>query len=133
MAFEHRAARQVAVRLAVFAIVFVLGCREGPLAAEDREDTEGSVSVGVYPYVSSRPATVQVRIKLTPHHANRRLIVEVDSPALFRSSLISLDGHAPLVYWLKFEGLPAGEYVVTALLYRTEELTATAVDSFIVS
>jgi hypothetical protein len=133
MASEQRAARQVAIRLAAFAIVVVLGCQGDPWAVEDRENNEGSVSVWVYPYVSPRPATVQVRIRLTPHHANRRLIVEVDSPAPFRSSLIPLEGSAPRVHWLKFEGLPAGEYVVTALLYRTEELTATAVDSFIVS
>jgi hypothetical protein len=73
-----------------------------------------------------------VRIRLTPHHANRRLIVEVDSPSQFHSSLIPLDGNAPPVHWLTFESLPAGEYVVRALLYRTEEPMATAVDSFIV-
>jgi hypothetical protein len=124
----------VAIRLAVFAIICILGCPGDLWAAEDDENNEGpAVSVRAYPYVSSRPATVQLRIRLTPHQANRRLIVEVDSPSLFRSSLIPLDGKfAPPAHWLTFESLPAGEYVVKASLYRTEEPVATAVDSFIV-
>jgi hypothetical protein len=133
MASEPRSAWTGAIRLAVLAIIFILGCPAGPRGAED-EDAGDSVAVRVYPYVSPQPATVQLRIQLTPHQANRRLIVEVDSLSLFRSSLIPLDGKfAPSVHWLTLEALSAGEYVVKAVLYRTEELpVATAVDSFMV-
>src|SRR5687768_6484732 len=82
---------KAALRFAAFAIVVILGCPGSPAAGDD-EDIEGPVSVRVYPYVSPRPATVQLRIRLTPHRANRHLVVEVDSPSLFRSSLIRLDG-----------------------------------------
>jgi hypothetical protein len=132
MASEPRATWTVAIRLAAFAIIIILGCPGRPWAAED-EDAGDSLALRVYPYVSPRPATVKLRIRLTPHHANRRMIVEVDSLSLFRSSLIPLDGKsAPSVHWLTFDSLPAGKYVVRALLFRTEEPVATAVDSFIV-
>jgi hypothetical protein len=37
------------------------------------------------------------------------------------------------VHWFTFESLPAGEYRVRAVVYRSQASTITAVDSFIVT
>ena len=79
------------------------------------------------------PGVVRLLVRVEPDAANRSLIVEVNSFAMYRSSLITLDGaSAQAAYWLEFNSLPAGLYSVTVALRRVDGETATAQDTFTV-
>lgn len=97
--------------------------------------TQDVLSVQASPSVSAEPGAVHLLIRLNRDSANRALMVEVDSPDLFRSSLIPLDGeNAAAVHWVHLKSLPAGRYEVrVTLLLRDGESTVTATSSFRVS
>jgi hypothetical protein len=101
---------------------------------EARAAQDGGVSVQASPTVTAEPGVVRLLIRLDRDEANRALVVEVDSPDLFRSSVISLDGaSAPAVHSLHFRSLPAGEYDVTVRVYRDDRSASTARSSFVVA
>jgi hypothetical protein len=91
------------------------------------------LTVRTSPELSPEPGLVRLLIRLEPNEANRSLVVELDSPAMFRSSLITLDGDAaPSTHWLEFGSLPAGKYGVVVTLERAGDTAVTATDSFLV-
>src|SRR5579862_2185483 len=102
--FEFKSALQ-------FSIV-VFGLSVGvPSWAEDR------LTLTVSPTVSLSPADIEIETRVQPHSDNRLLEVVAESTDFFRSSELPLNGEsAPRITSIKFHGLPAGDYFVTATL-----------------
>jgi hypothetical protein len=92
------------------------------------------LSVEASPPLSPAPGLVRLLVRVERDAANRSLVVEMNSLALFRSSLITLEGEsAQAAHWLEFDSLPAGLYTVTVSLHRDDgEAAAIAEDTFTV-
>ena len=79
----------------------------------------------VHPARCTGPCTVRMTVRTERHADNRGIILEIDSTAFFRSSLIPLDGRdAPLVHYYELDGVPTGDYHVQAVLIRGEDAIA---------
>jgi hypothetical protein len=90
-----------------------------------------ALSVVASPSLSPAPALIRLLVRVERDSANRSLLIEMNSPALFRSSLITLEGKsAQAVYFLEFDSLPAGDYTVTVALNRDNGQTTIAEDTF---
>jgi hypothetical protein len=77
---------------------------------------------------------VDLKIRIDPDIADRALIVELDSEAFFRSSLITLVGEdSPSTYWLRFDSLPAGDYLVRVSVERSGGESISTAGTFLVS
>lgn len=73
-----------------------------------------AVTVDVTPHVAFAPAFVRVLVRVQPNAENRSLAVEADGP-MYRSSVVPMEGaDAPIVYWVEYPALDAGEYAVRA-------------------
>jgi hypothetical protein len=80
-----------------------------------------AVNVLVNPRVSPAPATVLVQVLVEPNDHNRVLMLEADSGDYYTSSTEQLDGdNSSLVHPFKFNELPAGNYVLTARVMRSD-------------
>ena len=87
------------------------------LAAATRADVGERLTMAVSPWQSFAPATLTVRVHVTPDAGNRALEVVADSGDYYRSSRIQLDGtEAPLTIVVEFRGVPGGEYEVRGAL-----------------
>ena len=94
-------------------------------AAEDR------LSLRVSPLASFDPGFIEIDIRYNPDKRDRALVIEIDSEQLFRSSTIAVSGaDAPGSRWLRFEGLPAGNYSVRVLLDRGDHVVTEGTSSF---
>jgi hypothetical protein len=92
---------------------------------------EDHLSVHASPYTSIEPARVRLLVRVERNEANRSMVIVVDSPRLFRSSLIPLNGDAaPSVHLVDLKSLPEGRYTVTVVLRRDDRTTTTATDFF---
>lgn len=75
----------------------------------------------VRPKAAQSPATIRVTALIERHPDNRKITIEAESGAFFRSSSSSLDGaDAPKSYTRVFASLPAGTYTVTATVERND-------------
>ena len=75
------------------------------------------LAIAVSPRQSFAPASLVVRVHVTPDVANRALEVVAESADYYRSSRIQLDGDdAPTSSLLEFRSLPGGDYDVRAVL-----------------
>jgi hypothetical protein len=92
------------------------------------------LALAVSPRHSFAPASVLVRVHITPDVANRVLEVVAESDDYYRSSRIQLDGDgAPATSLLEFRSLPGGDYDVRAnLLDSTGRQRASAREHLIV-
>jgi hypothetical protein len=82
-----------------------------PLNASER------LAIAVHPRQSFAPASLVVRVHITPDVANRALEVVAESEDYYRSSRIQLDRDgAPATSLLEFRSLPGGDYDVRAIL-----------------
>ena len=80
-------------------------------------NASGRLAIAVSPRQSFAPASVVVRVHITPDVANRALEVVAESDGYYRSSRIQLDGDgAPATSSLEFRSLPGGDYDVRAIL-----------------
>jgi hypothetical protein len=80
------------------------------------------LALRISPSVSLEPATVAVDVIAERHSQNRALLVCLESPEYYRSSLVQLDGDAaPRVTTMRFSGLPAGSYEVRTILFGDAE------------
>ena len=71
----------------------------------------------VSPAYSYEPATLTIQLSVEPHATNRKLLVVAESPELYRSSEVALEGdHAPRTSVVRYRSLPAGSYDVHAAL-----------------
>jgi hypothetical protein len=91
------------------------------------------LSVQAWPPVGPEPGLVRLLIRVDRAAGNRRLVVELNSTAMFRSSLITMEGEsAPTIYHMEFDELPAGSYSVGVTLHREDGTTSSAADTFTV-
>jgi hypothetical protein len=75
------------------------------------------LSIVVSPRQSFAPASLVVRVRITPDVDNRALEVVAESGDYYRSSRIQLDDDgAPATSLLEFRSLPGGNYDVRAVL-----------------
>jgi len=82
----------------------------------------------------AEPATVQLTIAVEPDAVNRALRVEAESERMFRSSEITLEGaREKRIHTLEFKNLPAGEYMLSASVFSSDEMRATATQALTVS
>jgi hypothetical protein len=73
------------------------------------------VSLRVNPSVSIAPTMLAISVSVAPQAENRALEIVVDSNDFYRLSRVQLDGdRGPRVNTMKIDGVPAGEYAVTA-------------------
>jgi hypothetical protein len=80
-------------------------------------NADSPLAIAVSPLQSIAPATVVVRVHISPNVANRALEVVAQSDDFYRSSRIQLDGDdAPTGNSLEFRSLPGGDYEVRATL-----------------
>jgi hypothetical protein len=108
-------------------MVLVLACQSTGAVADE------VLSVQASPALSRAPGVVRLLVRVERDPANRSLVVELNSLALFRSSLITMEGaSAQAAYWLEFESLPSGLYEATVTLHRDDGGTTTAEDTFTV-
>jgi mRNA-degrading endonuclease toxin of MazEF toxin-antitoxin module len=71
------------------------------------------LAIAVSPRQSFAPASLVVRVHITPDVANRALEVVAESEDYYRSSRMQLDGEgAPATRLLEFRSLPSGDYDV---------------------
>ena len=89
------------------------------------------LSLRVSPLVSLDPGFIEIDIRYSPDKRDRPLVIEIDSEQLFRSSTIAVGGaDVPESRWLRFEGLPAGNYSVHVLLDRGDHVVTAGASSF---
>ena len=73
------------------------------------------VSIRVNPSVSIAPTMLAISVRVVPQAENRALEVVVDSDDFYRLSRVQLEGdRAPVVNSMKIDGVPAGDYQITA-------------------
>jgi hypothetical protein len=78
---------------------------------------DGSLAIGVWPQIASSPANLRVTVRLAPAPANRRLVVVFDGAEYYSSSAITLEGETNRrTYEIRYRGVPAGEYLISANL-----------------
>ena len=94
------------------ALIFGLTLAMTPAVAADEP-----VSIRVSPAQSFAPANLLIQVSVEPHAGNRAIDIVAVSDNCYRSSTIPLDGDdAPKTTTLQYNGLPSGEYEVTAAL-----------------
>ena len=82
---------------------------------------------------STAPATLRWTVFVGSHADNRLLRVSIDGEALFQSSDIPLEGaESARSHFVSWRDIPAGDYVVTAVLYGPSGPRATLVRHFAV-
>jgi hypothetical protein len=114
-------------RALITIVVLLAAAGEGVTAPEKTRDP----SILADPAVSPEPGWVELKIRIDPDAADRVLTVELDSRDFFRSSQIPLNGAQSLsTYWLRFEDLPAGDYVGRVTLERSDDAQLTAESTF---
>ena len=80
---------------------------------------------------STAPATLRWTVFVGSHQDNRLLRVSIDGEAMFQSSDIPLEGaESARSHFLSWRDIPAGEYVVTAVLYGPSGPRASLVRRF---
>lgn len=73
------------------------------------------------PAFQYEPAYVRVRVRVQRDPANRSLGVALVSDGFERYSMEQLDGdRAALVRWIEYRDVPAGDYAVTATVWRQD-------------
>jgi hypothetical protein len=113
---------------ALVAIVVVLAAAGAGATAPDKTREP---SILADPPVSSEPGWVELKIRIDPEAADRTLTVELDTGEFFRSSQIPLNGAQSLsTYWIRFDDLPAGNYIARVALERNDGAPLTAESTF---
>lgn len=86
-------------------------------AAAPNSSKTQPLTIRVTPAMAFAPALLTVRATVEPSSDNRRLNVEIDSPAYHRTSEIPLDGaNAPRLNVLELKNVPTGLYEVRVVL-----------------
>lgn len=108
------------VRKVVCGLALVLAAA-GTAAARDagrQPHQTGAATVGVWPRIAFAGAGVRLMVRVPAAADNRRLRITVDSGTYMRTSEIDLGGdRAPEAHWFDLRDLPAGEYVVEAVVF----------------
>lgn len=63
------------------------------------------------------PATLAIKIQVTPAEQNRAIVLSLNGDDYFRSSDLPLQGLAgPKTSWVTFPRVPAGSYTLSAIV-----------------
>lgn len=94
----------------------------GPLSSVGlRAGDDRPLDLSVTPRVTHSPGTIRVTATIDRHQANRKIIIEAESPAFYRSSSRNLDGaDAARKDTRVFDNLPEGTYEIRATLERND-------------
>jgi hypothetical protein len=115
----HRSVRAIIWTVVITATVGIIGT--AALPAKD------VVEIRMPARYYSEPATVRIMIAVEPNEANRRLRVEADGDSLFRSSELPLEGeNGKRLHTVEFKNLPAGNYVVRAAVWSSDDVRGSA-------
>jgi hypothetical protein len=99
------------------AVALAIALVAGSSATQARTD----LTVSVTPRISPAPATVRINVVVEPDDRNRVLVLEADSGDYYTSSSVELDGsNSGRLQPFTFVDLPAGDYVVTAVVFRSD-------------
>ena len=83
--------------------------------------------------MSLEPAWIRMRVRVERDPANRGLTVSAASEEFFTSSYEELHGAtARRTRWVEFKHVPAGEYLLLAIVDRSPEETWRAATTFVV-
>ena len=86
-----------------------------------------SLKIQISGHYFAEPATVDVLVAVEPNKENRMLRIEADGDSFFRSSELELSGDTGQRYHnFMFKNIPAGEYVVRAVLLSSKRELAMA-------
>jgi len=70
-------------------------------------------------YFQYEPATIRLKVHVTPDALNRALSIAIYSDEYERGSLEEMDGaDAPMTRWVEYRAVPAGEYDAVAVVHR---------------
>ena len=95
---------------------------------------EEIIEIRVHGRFYSAPATVPIVVAVEPRAENRTLVIEADGEEYFRSSAIELDGEkAKRLHNLEFTSLPAGAYILRAVVRSKNAVLGTAVREVVVT
>ena len=98
---------------ATIVAALVLTAPAPTIAQSTGDAADQRLRVRVVPRYAPAPGSLRVTSWVQPDDRNRRLIVELDSPALYRSSELPLDGdQAARRHALTFTHLPRGQYEI---------------------
>jgi hypothetical protein len=82
----------------------------------------------------AEPATVQITVAVEPDAQNRALRIEAESERMFRSSEVTLSGSSEKrIHTIMFKNLPAGNYMLSAQVYSSDDLRGVATQQLTVS
>jgi hypothetical protein len=113
-----------------------VGVNAAPGVAKSPSSTDASakkLDVRVSGSASTAPATLRWTLFVGSHPDNRLLRVSIDGEAMFQSSDIPLEGaDSARSHFVSWRDIPAGDYIVTAVLYGPSGPRATLVRRFAV-
>ena len=90
------------------------------------------VALRVSPSVSIAPTMLAISVSVAPQPENRALEIVVDSHDFYRLSRVQLDGdRSPRINTMKIDGVPAGEYEVTATVLGADGKRGTMARAFV--
>jgi hypothetical protein len=77
-------------------------------------------ALDIRPRLAFAGSDVRILVRVPPDPDNRRLRVTIDSGSFARTSEIDLEGvRAPGAHWFNLPALPAGDYLVEAVVYSS--------------
>ena len=89
----------------------------GAASAAERR-AQPVAALDIRPRMAFAGRDVRILVRVPPDPDNRRLRVTIDSGSFSRTSEIDLEGlRAPGAHWFNLPALPAGDYLVEAIVY----------------
>jgi hypothetical protein len=110
-----------ACRVALVGLFVLASCVAASAGDKEAGEPERTrVNLQIRPSFALQGHSVQARVLVEPASSNRLLIVRVDSLAYYASTERQLQGQdGPRTHVLSWHELPAGEYVVEAVVKNT--------------
>jgi hypothetical protein len=105
-------ARRLALVLAAISSVAA-----GEITGSERQ-AQPVAALDIRPRMALAGHDVRILVRVPPDEDNRRLRVSIDSGSFSRTSEIDLEGRqAAGAHWFDLPALPAGDYLVEAIVY----------------
>jgi len=100
-------------------------------AERANQPTQPGAALDVRPRMAFAGSSVRILVRVPADAENRRLRLTIDSGDFTRSSEIDLEGQrAAEAHWFNLPALPAGDYVVEAIVYGSMGPRSRAQDRF---
>ena len=108
----------IVVRLALL-LAAVSSMAAGVASGVERQAQPGA-ALDIRPRLAFAGSDVRILVRVPPDPDNRRLRLTIDSGSFARTSEIDLEGlRAPGAHWFNLPALPAGDYLVEAVVYSS--------------